>query len=701
MRIYDYLDEIRRALNAEESSGVPTPSWRIEEYLKDIYDAIQSGVYPSDEQVAEAINAWLDDHPEATTTVQDGSITNAKLASSFVTPGTAAAYSSSAKYAVGDYVFYGGTLYRCTTAITTAEAWTAAHWTAAVLGEDVGDLKSALEDVGGYDSLYIPEWEQGNITVSDYALVYSDGTTRCRFIEDITPIFVPGTKIEVTDPVYRFSYYYSGADGKWYGQSDKTEHTVLSSNSRYALVVRRTDWHVILPDEASSAIKITLPFSQYKRNTESFYKTFSVADYLTDAGMFFASGNGLAAGSTASKVSNFIPVSSGMVINYDLSQGTNTGRYVICVYDDEFNFLNGVEGIGSGTITIATDGYVRFANLNNYDGYAYFNYDVPDKIQVEIDKINSTLTDNVTGTDYMQSALDRINGELKAKSVLGNIVTFGFSTDQHIKDDNDATATLPVLRGLKVLSKLTQAYPYDFICLGGDACEAGSYATTLNRILDECITIQKPLYDAWCPVVPLTGNHDAAQNNNTITGGMLFNAHFKRVANSGFIDGWDSTHTNGYWDSEAHKIRFIFFDDTTRADYTSEERNTVLSEMVSGTPEGYNMVILSHHPLSQSLTDSHWQNPVYADDILTPYASRIICCICGHSHADISETQNGILYIATTLAMYGYDQDAQRGTLNTETETAFDTFVIDQTNKHIYAIRYGHGENRDWAYTLT
>lgn len=57
---------------------------------------------------------------------------------------TAQDYSTSATYSVGDYVWHDGTLYRCTTAITTAEEWTAAHWTAAVLGDDVGDLKSAL-----------------------------------------------------------------------------------------------------------------------------------------------------------------------------------------------------------------------------------------------------------------------------------------------------------------------------------------------------------------------------------------------------------------------------------------------------------------------------------------------------------------------------------------------------------------------------
>lgn len=55
-------------------------------------------------------------------------------------------YSSSAVYPVGAYAYYNGDLYRCTTAITTAETWTAAHWTAAVLGNDVVDLKIALSD---------------------------------------------------------------------------------------------------------------------------------------------------------------------------------------------------------------------------------------------------------------------------------------------------------------------------------------------------------------------------------------------------------------------------------------------------------------------------------------------------------------------------------------------------------------------------
>lgn len=56
----------------------------------------------------------------------------------------ASAYSASSTYAVGDYVIHNSNLYRCTTAITTAEAFTAARWTQIVLADDVSNLKSDL-----------------------------------------------------------------------------------------------------------------------------------------------------------------------------------------------------------------------------------------------------------------------------------------------------------------------------------------------------------------------------------------------------------------------------------------------------------------------------------------------------------------------------------------------------------------------------
>ena len=60
----------------------------------------------------------------------------------------APAYSNSSTYAVGDYCIYNGILYRCKTAISTAEAWNSAHWETAVVGDELTDLKSALNSIG-------------------------------------------------------------------------------------------------------------------------------------------------------------------------------------------------------------------------------------------------------------------------------------------------------------------------------------------------------------------------------------------------------------------------------------------------------------------------------------------------------------------------------------------------------------------------
>ena len=63
----------------------------------------------------------------------------------------ASAYSASKTYAVGDYAIHNSNLYRCTTAIATAESFTAAHWTQVVLADDVTDLKDEITDLADID----------------------------------------------------------------------------------------------------------------------------------------------------------------------------------------------------------------------------------------------------------------------------------------------------------------------------------------------------------------------------------------------------------------------------------------------------------------------------------------------------------------------------------------------------------------------
>ena len=97
----------------------------------------------------------------ATNTLQIGG-NNLILQDAAVRSSLANAYSASSTYAVGDMVLKDGQLYECNTAISTAEAWTAAHWTAVTVGgelstvkdgltaveDDVADVKNDISDLG-------------------------------------------------------------------------------------------------------------------------------------------------------------------------------------------------------------------------------------------------------------------------------------------------------------------------------------------------------------------------------------------------------------------------------------------------------------------------------------------------------------------------------------------------------------------------
>lgn len=102
------------------------------------------------ESAVETFEALADDLTEAIENLVDDTLTLTGKAADAEAVGNALAaevapvYSASATYAVGDYVTYSNQLYRCITAITTAEAWTAAHWKAVSAG---GEQNAATKKI--------------------------------------------------------------------------------------------------------------------------------------------------------------------------------------------------------------------------------------------------------------------------------------------------------------------------------------------------------------------------------------------------------------------------------------------------------------------------------------------------------------------------------------------------------------------------
>lgn len=111
----------------------------------------------------------------------------ATAASAFVPNVIASAYSASSTYAVGDYCTKDGYLYQCNTAISTAEAWTAAHWTQCKVGGELSDLKSATaQDFAGIITV-----EQGYWAVTNGSATNS--TEWCRTTKFVNMDFVVKT----------------------------------------------------------------------------------------------------------------------------------------------------------------------------------------------------------------------------------------------------------------------------------------------------------------------------------------------------------------------------------------------------------------------------------------------------------------------------------------------------------------------------
>lgn len=103
------------------------------------------------EALAESVSDMLADITDDTLSITDKAADAAAVGNALAAE-IAPKYSTSATYAVGDYALYNNVLYRCNTAITTAESWTAAHWTAVKVGPELGNLKREITHFLSLDS---------------------------------------------------------------------------------------------------------------------------------------------------------------------------------------------------------------------------------------------------------------------------------------------------------------------------------------------------------------------------------------------------------------------------------------------------------------------------------------------------------------------------------------------------------------------
>lgn len=116
-------------------------------------------------------------------------------------------YSSSNTYSVGDYCIHKGSLYRCKTAITTAESWTSAHWTAVAVGTDIRNSLSFVNGNLGSEFTFRNSANLVDKTTTTNTLVSPTGT------ESASDTYATSALVPVT--VGASYYLMRQSDGLW------------------------------------------------------------------------------------------------------------------------------------------------------------------------------------------------------------------------------------------------------------------------------------------------------------------------------------------------------------------------------------------------------------------------------------------------------------------------------------------------------
>lgn len=271
------------------------------------------------EEIQAAVDAWLEDHPEATTTVQDGSILPVKLDSS--------------NEAAGGYVL----------------SWNATdeqfEWVN--IQADINDLKQDYNNLnkGIADFSMSDFFEGGTITIttgSSGSMLYQNSFGKIRTREGLKLRFYKGNIIGLSDySEYKFLVGWE-SDGVTYSSGWKTADYVIVDDSDYVVIIAKQNDGEIL-DVKNTAIL----FKGYDNNvipviqeTEQRVDTLDKYNIVRKTGYITSTG-GINAGSGDSWHSQFIPVKQGDVFTVEI-YGTSKYAYwcAYVTYDSNYGFLS-------------------------------------------------------------------------------------------------------------------------------------------------------------------------------------------------------------------------------------------------------------------------------------------------------------------------------------------------------------------------
>ena len=322
-------------------------------------------------------------------------------------------------------------------------------------------------------------------------------------------------------------------------------------------------------------------------------------------------------------------------------------------------------------------------------------------------------------------------------------ITFLAASDAHQLD-----TSVDIYNGNKHAGMAMKALAYilpnlDFCCYLGDYT-AGSSTTTLAEGRQHFQEINADIDEAFAgiPQFRTLGNHDSLQYSATQNGSVLSASELYGLVGTYNTGATMGSTTEGYCyrDFESKKLRVICLNtaEATEKEYVSDAQKLWFANTLKavGAKTGWNVLILSHHPLD-------WGGVCILSNIVKAYvdggsiavssgntvdfsgsnSATILAAIHGHTHcykaAKLNSVANGtgteynIWRVATPNMCfarnneYGQNGNAEyygiefgetqtyNKTANSFLDTAFVVNVINPSEQKIYSFHYGAGYDRE------
>lgn len=361
---------------------------------------------------------------------------------------------------------------------------------------------------------------------------------------------------------------------------------------------------------------------------------------------------------------------------------------------------------------------------------------------VEVEASAADLIQHAAIPDYVKTAALAIVQKVSAVRTSESIV-FVAASDAHQLDTNDNIVTGNLHAGMAMKAIAYMIPNIDFMCYLGDYT-AGSSTTTIAEGRQHIKDINADIDEAFkgIPQFRTLGNHDSlqyskAQNGVVLTASELYG--FVGAYNNGAAMG-STTEGYCYRDFERRKLRVICLNtaESAEKEFVSDAQKLWFANTLKavGAKIGWNVLILSHHPLD-------WGAVCILSNIVKAYvdggsiavssgntvsfagsnAAKVLAAVHGHVHGfkaaklnSISSgagTEYNVWRVATpnmcfarnneygengNTEYYGIEfgeMTTYNKTANSAKDTAFVVNVINPSEEKIYSFCYGAGYDRE------